>query len=344
MKAAFQTALRRMEIRHLPAPTLQYDTDVLLKVEMVGICGSDVQRYTTGRIGSQVAGLPYLGGHECAGIVTEIGSAVTHVKINDRVAVDPAISCHQCDRCRAGHENTCRNLKFLGVPGETQGCLCEYLVMPQECLYPVTHQLSVAQAVLCEPLSIGLYAARQAQITQGTNIAILGAGPIGLCTLIAARNAGANGTYVTEIVAERISVAENCRPTWVGNPRQLDVVRTILDQQSGGLDAVFECAGTQETIDQGIDLLRPGGKLMLIGIPHEQRISLSIDKMRREEITVINVKRHNHCVGPAIELVASGKVDVDFMVTHTFPLDQAHEAFELAADYRDGVIKAMIEI
>jgi L-iditol 2-dehydrogenase len=156
---------------------------------------------------------------------------------------------------------------------------------------------------------------------EDANIAILGAGPIGLCTLLSARAENVKACYMTEKIKERIEVAEKAGATWVGNPDEQDTVKEILKQQPDGVDVAFECAGQQETIDQCIELLRPGGKLILTGIPRFERISLAINKIRRKEITITNIRRQNKCMQTAIDLIASGKVTVDFMITHRFTLE-----------------------
>jgi L-iditol 2-dehydrogenase len=344
MKAAVLTGLRRMEVRQVPDPKIEKDTDVLLKIEKVGVCGSDVHYFETGRIGSQVVTYPFIVGHECAATVTAVGKGVTHVKVGEQVVVEPAVPCHTCDQCRRGRENTCFNLRFLGTPGQGGGCLCEYLVMPEECCLPTKGKLTTEQGALCEPLTIGFYAVRQARLPRGADIAILGAGPIGLSCMVCARTEGVRNCYMTEKIPERVHVAVKGGATWVGSPLKEDVVAAILKQQPLGMDVSFECAGQQETINQAVDLIKPGGKLVLVGIPREDRISLSIEKIRRKEITIVNIRRQNGCTPATMDLVASRKVQADFMVTHRFKLDQIQEAFELVASYKDGVVKAMIEM
>jgi L-iditol 2-dehydrogenase len=344
MKAAALTGIRQMGMIDVPEPKINKGDDVLLKVEMVGICGSDVHYYDTGQIGSEVVEYPFVVGHECAATVEAVGSAVTDIRVGDRVAVEPAMVCHNCDQCRMGRENTCRNLRFLGCPGQVSGAMCKYIVMPEDCCFAISDNVTFAQAVLCEPLAIAVYAVRQAQLKEGSDVGILGAGPIGLSCLVSAGAENAKACYVTEKVKERVEVARDNGATWVGNPLEEDIVGAILRQQPAGLDAVFECAGQQETIDEAIDLLKPGGRLMLIGIPRFERISLSIEKARRKEIAVLNVRRQNNCAGAAIEMVACGKVNVDFMATHTFKLEQTKDAFDIVSGYRDGVVKALIEI
>lgn len=344
MKAIVLTGIRQMEMANVPEPTIKKDDEVLLKVEVVGVCGSDVHYYETGRIGSQIVEYPFVVGHECAATVEAVGSAVTRVKVGDGVVVEPAIACNNCDQCKQGRKNTCRNLKFLGCPGQAGGCLCEYIVMPEDCCFPIDDKITFAQGVLCEPLAIGVYAVKQACISENTDIAILGSGPIGLSCLVSARAENANACYVTEKIEERVEAAKKSGATWVGNPNKEDIVKEILRLEPAGMDVVFECAGQQETIDQAVELLKPGGKLMLVGIPRLERISFIIDKIRRKEITIVNVRRQNDCTQMAIDLVAAGETNVDFMITHRFKLEQTQQAFDMVAEYRDGVIKALIEL
>ncbi len=343
MKAVVLTGIRQMEVRDMPETTIKKDDDVLLKIERVGVCGSDVHYYETGRIGSQIVQYPFIVGHECTATVKAIGRKVSRVKVGQQVVVEPAVSCHNCEQCKRGRENTCLNLRFLGTPGQGNGCLCEYIIMPERNCFPINGEITLEQGVLCEPLAIAVYSVKQFQMPENADVAILGAGPIGLSCLITAKAEGARTCYVTEKIPERVQVTRNAGATWVGNPDKQDVVKEILRQQSSGVDVVFECAGQQETIDQGIDLLKPGGKLILVGIPRIERISFSIDKIRRKEITIINIRRQNKCTQTAIDLVASGRVNVDFMITHRFRFEQTQDAFDMVAEYRDGVVKALIE-
>jgi L-iditol 2-dehydrogenase len=333
-----------MELRDVPEPSIKEETDVLLRIEKVGICGSDVHYYETGRIGSQIVEYPFIIGHECSATVKAIGSAVTGVKVGDQVVVDPAVSCHKCSQCRQGRENTCHNVRFLGAPGEGGGCLCEYLVTPQECCFPTNGAITLEQAALCEPLSIGAYAVKRAHLPKDADVAILGAGPIGLSCLLNVNAENAKACYMTEKIDERVEGAKQGGATWVGNPNDQDIVKEILKRQPAGMDVVFECAGQQETIDQALELLEPGGKFVLIGSPRTDRVSFDIDRIRRKEITIVNIRRQNKCTQGAIDLIASGKINVDFMITHRFPLEETKKAFDLVACYRDGVIKAMISL
>jgi L-iditol 2-dehydrogenase len=342
MKAAALTGIRQIEVVDLPKPSIKNDNDVLLKVAVVGVCGSDVHYYLSGRIGSKIVQYPYVVGHECSAIVEAVGKKVQHIKPGDAVAVEPAVSCHKCPQCKMGRENTCSNLKFIGVPGELSGCLCEYIVMPEDCCLPTNGRLTHEQAALCEPLAIGVYTIQQSRLAKGGKIAIFGSGPIGLSCLVAAKIQGAGSVFMTDKVDYRVEFARKTGAIWVGNPEKTDVVKDILNREPLGVDIACECAGKQETIDQAIEVLRPGGILMLVGIPESSRVSFGIDHIRRKEITIINVRRQNRCASRAIEFVASGWAVIDSFVTHHFKLEQANEAFDIVSDYRDGVVKAMI--
>jgi L-iditol 2-dehydrogenase len=279
--------------------------------------------------------------------------------VGDRVAVDPLIACGRCDQCLGGRENTCRTQKFLGSPGQTPGAMSEFLVMPERCCFPIPANVTFQQATLVEPFAIGLYAQRLAGISRtgvspvgaegqarrlSHKIAILGAGPIGLSVLAALKAAGQGEVHVTDIREYRLELARKFGATWTGDPRQPEAKSALAALAMPGFDLVFECAGEQETLDQAVELLAPSGKLMIAGIPEGDRVCFSPDLMRRKELGFQNVRRQNGCTRDAIDMVSAGKVRLDAMVTHTFSLAQAAEAFELVADYRDGVIKAMIEV
>ena len=264
--------------------------------------------------------------------------------MGDRVAVDPALSCGTCDQCRGGRENTCRRLQFLGSPGEAPGAAAEYQVLPSGNCFPIPDALSLDEAALAEPLSIGLYAARLGDLRPQAAVGILGAGPIGLSVLASAKALGPCRAYVTDLLDERLDVARQCGADWTGNPRHGDVAAAIAAEVPLGLDRVFECSGDVACINQALQLLTPGGQLVLVGIPPLAEVSFNAHVMRRKELTFKNVRRQRGCVGPAIELIAQGRIPTAPLLTHHFPLARIQEAFDLVADYRDGVIKAMLAL
>jgi L-iditol 2-dehydrogenase len=344
MKAAFLTGIREMEIRDMPDPQIAAPDDVLVRIDAVGICGSDVHYYTTGAIGSQKIEYPWTVGHECSGTVLEVGQAVSGLVAGQRVAIDPLKSCGVCDQCLAGRPHTCRNQAFLACPGQLAGALAEYMVMPAGCCFPVPETMNDDEVTIVEPLSIGLHAQRLAPENPPKRAAILGAGPIGLSVLLCLRAAGAEKIFVTDLLPERLETAAAMGADWTGCHPSQDVVAEILARAELGVDCVFECAGQQDTLDQGSQLLRPGGTMVAVGIPEVERVSFISDTMRRKEIRLQNVRRQNGCVQGAIDMISSGRADVMPMVTHHFDLAGSREAFEMVADYRDGVIKAIVNV
>lgn len=344
MKVAYFTGLRQLEIRNAPEPKLDRPDAVLLRIDRVGVCGSDVHYYLSGRIGDQVVEYPATVGHECAGTVMEVGPAVERVKPGDRVAVDPAIVCGECDQCRAGRPNTCRRLKFMGCPAEAPGAVAEYRVLPAENCFPVPEAVTLEQAVLVEPLSVGVHAVRLGGLASDMHIAVLGAGPIGLGVLLCAKATGPCKVYMTDLLDERLEVARRCGADWTGSARGDDATAAIARQEPRGLDLVFECSGDPACIDRAQRLLTPGGVLVIVGIPPTEQVSFDPHIMRRMELTFKNVRRQIGCVAPVIEMMGAGRIDTGPLLTHSFPLAQIRDAFELVAGYRDGVIKAVIDL
>ena len=344
MRSSVLTGLNRIEICEKPVPELEQPDDVLIRMRSVGVCGSDIHYYRTGHIGSQVVQFPFTLGHEGAGVIEKTGRGVTDLKPGDRVAIDPAMPCFNCDQCRAGRPHTCRNLKFLGCPGQAEGCLSEYIVMPASSCYVVPDNVSTDQAALSEPLSIGLYAVRSSGDIRGKSVGILGSGPIGLSVLLSSVATGAGNVYVTDKIDERLAVASVMGACHTGNVDTKDIVSDILEREPAQLDVVFECCGKQEAADQAVKLLKPGGKLMIVGIPEFERWTFGADDIRRKEICIQNVRRQNEAVFDTIEMISSGMLKPDKMQTYDFSLEETGDAFEMVAGYHDGVVKAMIHL
>ena len=344
MKLMILTGLRQIEIVEKPVPELKRQDDVLVRMKSVGVCGSDIHYFLNGRIGSQVVKYPFTIGHEGAGIVEKTAPGVTTVKPGDSIVIDPAMACHNCDQCSAGRYHTCRNLRFLGCPGQAEGCLSEYIVMPESSCYILPENVTLDQGALSEPLSIGLYAVRSAGDVTGKSIAILGAGPIGISVMLSAIAKGAGKIFITDKINDRLAIARSMGAGWTGNVNETDIVKEILREAPQQPDIVFECCGEQEAADQALELLKPGGRLMIIGIPEFERWSFDVDNLRRKEITIQNVRRQNECVSETLEMISDGRLKPDMMQTHNFTLGQTPEAFDLVARYSDGVMKAMIHL
>lgn len=344
MKAALLTGIRQFAITEVAAPHIEHDADVLIDIATVGVCGSDIHYYREGRIGSRVVAFPFVIGHEAAGTVVETGKGVTSVRAGQRIAIDPAVSCGHCDQCLSGRAHTCRTLRFMGSPGQLDGGLAEFVVLPERSCYPVPDHMTFDEATLTEPLAIAVYAVERAGPIEGAAAAILGAGPIGMCILHVLSTTSVGRIYVTDRIETRLAFAKRLSPSWSGNPELVDVVAEIALREPLLLDRVFECSGDVRAISQGIELLKPGGTLVIVGIPGVDTVPFPIHELRRKEITVVNVRRQVNCTRKAIDLLASRKVVMDSMATHHFGLDKTQAAFDLVSEYRDGVMKAIISV
>ncbi len=343
MKSLKLVGLEQFRFMDVPDPEIVHPDDVLIRMRRVGICGSDVHYYNTGRIGSQVVNYPFAVGHEGAGTVVKTGFAVHDLPPGTDIAIEPGISCGTCDQCLAGRPHTCRKLVYLGCPGQLEGCLCDYLVMPRRCCFPLPPNVSLEEGALVEPLSIGVYAVKRSVPMKGMRIGVFGCGPIGLSVILPALAQGADRVYAFDKIDSRLKVAEKAGACAGLNPDRCDPVAEVKKREPLLLDVLFECCGDQPALDQCVSLVKPGGKIMLIGIPTKfTRFQFDVDSMRRKEICVQNIRRQNGCVQPAIDMIADGSVNAKLMITHRFPFSGTPDAFRMVADYSDGVVKAMV--
>lgn len=214
--------------------------------------------------------------------------------------------------------------------------------MPEENCFLLPAELTLEEGVLVEPLAIAVHGLKLTGEPAPDTVVVLGAGPIGLSVLLAARAAGVRAVYVTDKIHDRVEVARKAGASWAGNPDREDIIARMRSLAPEGLDAAYECCGDQSAFSQAVDLLKPGGRLLIIGIPTGDRISFDIHVLRRKELSLHNVRRQRFCVREAIDLIRNKQVEVRFMATNRFALEDAQQAFELAAGYRDGVIRAII--
>ncbi|HKJ80278.1 MAG TPA: alcohol dehydrogenase catalytic domain-containing protein, partial [Prolixibacteraceae bacterium] len=284
MKKVILTGIRRMEMTDVPEPLAVKDNEVKIKLASVGVCGSDIHYYAEGKIGTQVVNYPFAVGHECSGIVQEKGKDVENVKMGDLVVVDPAVHCGECDQCLSGRPHTCRNNNFLGCPGQLEGCLSEFIIMPGFTCFPVTDKLNPVQAALIEPLSIGVYSVKLAEIKdKNSSVAIFGAGPIGLSILFKLLADGISNIGMIEPLSYRLNKASEIGAKYQINPDKEDVEKKVIEQEKLLLDVVFEASGEQDAVTNAVKILKPGGKLVLVGIPPSAQYTFDMDLMRRKE-------------------------------------------------------------
>jgi len=307
MRAARLHGIHDLRLEDLPRPA-PGPGEVLLEVASVGVCGSDVHYYLEGRIGSQVVTGPIIMGHEFSAWVAELGLGIGGLDVGQLVAVEPGISCGECEPCQHGHPNLCPNVRFCGTP-PINGVFAEYTIMPAGNCFPLPSGFGPVEGAMLEPLGVAIHSVDLAHLKPGQTVAVLGAGPIGLLIAAVARASGASAVYMTEPLAYRRQFALDYIADSALDPYEkgMDVVAEIRRLTGGrGVDVAFEAAGAPET-------------------------------------PIKLVRRMKHTYPRAIRLVQTGMVDVKCLVTHTFPLERIAEAFEMVAAYDDGVLRAVIQ-
>jgi L-iditol 2-dehydrogenase len=352
MRAARLHGIRDMRLEDLPRPE-PGPGEVLLQVASVGVCGSDVHYYLEGRIGDQVVTGPIMLGHEFSAWVAGFGPDVegeTPAGVGQLVAVEPAIPCGECEPCLHGHPNLCPHVRFCGTP-PIDGVFSEYTVMPAENCFTLPPELGPAEGAMLEPLGIAIHAVDLAHLRPGYTVAVLGAGPIGLLIAAVARAAGASEIIMTEPLAYRRQFALDyvadaaLDPYPSDDDDYSDVVEEILHLTDGrGVDVAFEAAGADETPAQCAAVARLGGKVIVAGIPSDDRMVFEASTTRRAGLTIKMVRRMKHTYPRAIRLVEKGLVDVETLASRRFPLGRITEAFDAVAAYEEGVIRAIIQI
>jgi L-iditol 2-dehydrogenase len=303
----------RLHEEPLPVPEAGEE---LVRVSAVGLCGSDLHWFREGGIGDARLTHPLVPGHEFAG-TTAAGR---------KVAIDPAVPCEVCEFCREGNPNLCSALRFAGH-GCEDGALREWIAWPSRCLFSLPDSLSAADGAMLEPLGVAIHAVALGKVRAGMKVGVFGCGPIGLLVMQVARNEGAAEVLVTEPLAHRRAVALG----WGAREWK----------RGDEVEVAFECAGENGAVEDAVAAARPGGRVILAGIPDDDRTSFCASMARRKGLTIKLVRRMKHTYPRAIRLVADGLVDVRSLVTHRFPLEKTAEAFEVLRK-REG-LKVIVE-
>ena len=334
MKVVCLYGIKDLRLHTLPDPAPQAE-ETLLRVTAVGVCGSDLHWYAEGGIGdSQLTG-PLVLGHEFAGVI-ESGA-----RRGERVAVDPAIPCGRCEFCLDGNPNFCLDIYFAGQ-GAQNGALSEWLAWPTRCLYPLPESLSDSDGAMLEPLGVAIHAVDLSKLKPGMTAGVFGCGPLGLLILQTARVAGAGRLIATDRLPHRLDAAREFGATDLFQAAEGEEAAAILAATGGrGLDVAFEAAGDNAAVEAAIGAARRGARVILSGIPVDDRTSFRASVARRKGLTIKIVRRMKHVYPRAIRLVESGLVDVRSLVTHRFPLAEAAQAFAVA-QRREG-LKVLIE-
>ncbi len=348
MTAAQLHGPKDLRINQVPHPGAPGPDQVLLRVTAVGICGSDLHTYQDARIGDTALQAPLTLGHEFAGIVDEIGPGegldgeFHPLKPGMRVAVDPAQPCGRCEMCEQGHPNLCHRLHFCGLYPDP-GSLSQWMHVPAHTCFPVPDSIDDAGAALLEPLGVAIHATDLAKLHVADSVVILGAGSIGLCILQTVRASGATPIYVVDQFPWRLAVAEELGGIPI-NFREENPVAAVRKATGGrGVDVAIEAAWADHSIQWSAEMARLGGRLVLVGIPGDNRLEMNHATARRKGLTIRMARRMKHVYPRAIKLVESGAVNLDGLISHRFPLAQAAEAFALNDAYQDQVVKVIID-
>ena len=354
-----------LRVEELPHPGPPGPGEVLLRVKAVGICGSDLHTYRHAAIGDIRLEGPTILGHEFAGVVEQVGPGgekgtgtsgtrsqspypldgnFQALEPGTRVAVDPAQPCGRCELCERGHPNLCLNLRFCGLWPD-QGAMCEWIHVPASSCFPVPPEIDDAAAVMLEPLGVAIHTVDLAKVRVGQSVALLGAGSIGLCILQLLRLAGADPIFVTDKLPWRVGLAEQLGATEAWRCDAVDPVAAVRQATEGrGVDVAIEAAWCDASVDQAADVLVHGGRLVVVGIPEDDRLTLRHSVARRKGLLIAMVRRMKHAYPRAIRLAESGAVSLGLLVSHRFPLRRAAEAFAQSAEYREGVVKVVVEV
>lgn len=343
MRVAIMEGIGKMGFTQRPIPTPKED-EVLVKLEYVGICGSDMHYYEAGAIGDFVVEPPFVLGHEPGGTVVEVGSKVKHLKVGDRVALEPGKTCGHCRYCREGKYNLCPDVVFFATP-PVDGVFQEYVAHEADLCFKLPDNVSTLEGALIEPLAVGFHAAIQGDAHLGQKAVVMGAGCIGLVSMMALKARGVQDVYVVDVMDKRLDKALELGATAVINGKKEDVVAR-LNQLTGGLgtDLAIDTAGSEFTVRQAIMAAAKGSTIVLVGYSRTGEMNMPTDFILNKELTLKSVFRYRHIYPIAIEAVASGKVNLKGIVSNIFPLSDIQNAMDESIRNKADIVKSVIKI
>ncbi len=343
MKTAVMLGIGKMGFEERDIPKIK-DNEVLVKLEYVGICGSDLHYYETGAIGDYVVEPPFVLGHEPGGTIVEVGKDVKHLKVGDRVALEPGKTCGHCEFCKMGNYNLCPDVVFFATP-PVDGVFQEYVTHEADLCLKLPDNVSTMEGALIEPLAVGFHAAMQGGARAGQTAVVMGAGCIGLVTMMALKAMGVSKVYVVDIMEKRLQKALEFGADGVISAGKTDVVEEVRKLTYGrGCDLAVETAGTQVTTIQTIHMTKKGATIVLVGYSKSGEMTLPMSLALDKELTFKTVFRYRHIYPMAIEAVAAGKVNLKGIVTDVFSLDEVQKAMDYSVNNKADIVKAVIRI
>lgn len=342
-KALVLEEQHRLSIRDIDLPSQVGQTDVRIRLHTVGICGSDVHYYTHGRIGGFVVEAPMVLGHEAAGTIVEIGPDVRHLKVGDRVCMEPGVPDPNSRASRLGMYNVDPAVTFWATP-PVHGVLTGEVIHPANFTFRLPDNVTFAEGAMVEPFAVGLQAAQKARIAPGDVAVVIGAGPIGIMVALAALAGGCASVIVADLMAEKLEIAGRYPGIVPVDIRSADL-KSAVDTATGswGADVVFEASGSPKAWETLLALPRPGGAVVVVGLPvHPTAMDWATASTK--ELRFETVFRYAHQYPRAIQMMGSGKVDLKPLISATLPFERSVEAFERAAEGRPTDVKLQIEM
>ncbi|CAM4089370.1 NAD(P)-dependent alcohol dehydrogenase [Paenibacillus alkaliterrae] len=341
MNAAVMNKPLSIELKKVKRPS-PGPNEALIKVKCIGICGSDIHYFEHGKIGRYIVDKPIILGHEVAGEIVEIGENVKNVFVGDRVAIEPGVTCGRCEYCKTGRYNLCPDVFFLATPPD-DGAWADYLVMRSDVLFKLPDNMSYEEGAMLEPLSVGYHAMNRAQVKPSDRVLILGMGPIGLLAIQAAKLFGVKEIYACDVVPFRLESALKMGATAVFNPMEVNVDEQLKIWTKGeGINVVIESSGNRNSISNAVLYARQGGRVVFIGLPPENQVTLDINRIIDSELNIYGVMRYANTYSDSIKSYAGSGLDTRDIITHNFALNQINEALEVVRRQKDIAIKVMI--
>ncbi len=341
MKAAYLVSSQKIEMRDIAEPSVKPGT-VKLKMGVCGVCGSDVHFFEHGRIGDFVVKYPFILGHEGSGTVVEVGEGVTHLKVGDRVAIEPGIPCGHCEFCFKGLYHLCPDVQFFAAP-PVDGCLMDYVVHPAEWCFKLPDNMSLAEGALVEPAAVGINGAVKGGVSLGDDVLVFGAGCIGLVTLTACQAYGATRVIVVDIVDKRLETAREMGAITINSAKE-DVVAKVMELTGGkGVPVVIDCVGANQTVLQGIDALKPAGTFVLVGLAAQTLNNITPGSLVFKNLTLKTVHRYHNMYPTTIAAISAGKLNLSKIVSNVYKFEDTHKAFAETVADKENIVKSVIE-
>lgn len=343
MKVAVMTGIGKIDYVTRPVPVPTAD-EVLVKLEYVGICGSDMHYYEEGRIGDYVVEPPFVLGHEPGGVVTAVGENVKSLKIGDKVALEPGKTCGKCRFCKEGKYNLCNDVIFFATP-PVDGVFQEYVAHPADLCFKLPENMSTLEGALIEPLAVGFHAASQGEAHIGQKAVVFGSGCIGLVSMMALKAFGVSEVYVVDVIDKRLEKAMELGADGTFNSRDQDILAWASEVTGGeGFDLAIETSGQEIAANQGIQILRKGSNIVMVGYGKTGMSNLMMSLAMDKELTFKTVFRYRNLYPVAIEAVSKGKVNLKGVVTNIFEFDDVQNAMDRSVKEKNEIVKSVIKI